>query len=63
MAQKQARRGSSKDGPGDSDDDLPLPGETMQDDEDLRLEVNIDREMWNRWLVFAVGFKVEGSRV
>lgn len=55
MAKKQARSGSSKDTPADSDgsDDLAVPGESLQDDEDLRLEVNIDREMWNRCLVFG----------
>ena len=53
MANQQHRRGSSKDGPvGENldQDDLALPGEALEDDENLRLEVNIDREIWNRWL-------------
>ena len=55
MANQQHRPGSSKDAPVDHDkDDLALPGEALDDDENLRLEVNIDREIWNRWLV--VGF-------
>ena len=58
MANKQRHRGSSKDAPGDSDhgDDLALPGEALEDDENLRLEVNIDREIWNRCLVVRCDF-------
>ena len=53
MANEQHRSGSSKDAPVQSDldrDDLALPGEALEDDENLRLEVNIDWEVWNRWL-------------
>ena len=34
----------------DADDDLACPGELLEDDEQLRLEVNIDREMFTRYL-------------
>ena len=54
MANKEHRCGSSKDAPREPDaDDLALPGEEMENDENLRLEVNIDREAWNRWLVWS----------
>ena len=32
-------------------DDLALPGETIDADEDLRLEINLDKELWNRLLI------------
>ena len=32
------------------DDDLACPGEILEEDEQLRLEVNIDREMFTRYL-------------
>ena len=34
----------------DDQDDLALPGETLDEDEQLRMEVNVDRELWNRYL-------------
>ena len=33
------------------DDDLACPGELLEEDEQLRLEVNIDREMFTRYFV------------
>ena len=31
-------------------DDLALPGETLDEDEQLRLEINVDRALWDRLL-------------
>ena len=33
----------------DGEEDLALPGEQMQDDDQLRMEINIDKELWNRY--------------
>lgn len=57
MANQEHRCGSSKDVPLERDaDDLALPGEALEDDDNLRLEVNIDREIWNRWLGWSPCF-------
>ena len=32
------------------EDDLAVPGEQLEDDDNLRLEINLDRELWNRIL-------------
>ena len=32
-------------------DDLAIPGETIDADEDLRLEINLDKQLWNRLLI------------
>ena len=29
-------------------EDLALPGETLDEDEQLRLEINLDRSLWNQ---------------
>ena len=34
----------------DTADDLAMPGEVLEQDDELRQEINIDREMWNRQL-------------
>ena len=34
----------------DDNDDLALPGETLDGDEQLRMEINLDRAMWNKCL-------------
>ncbi|OLQ09735.1 hypothetical protein AK812_SmicGene6632 [Symbiodinium microadriaticum] len=62
MANKEHRCGSSKDAPREPDaDDLALPGEEMENDENLRLEVNIDREAWNRHITTNHGFNIRYS--
>ncbi|CAE7231020.1 unnamed protein product [Symbiodinium sp. CCMP2592] len=40
-------------------DDLALPGEALEDDENLRLEINIDRETWNRHITTNHGFNIQ----